>query len=319
MLRTSLLLMALVCLAITNAAAAQSAAEDLLPTGMLLQCTLDEPHFSSSTAEIGDPILCHIGTLGAFGHSVFPRGAYLAGHFQDFRDPGRFFGKGWLELTFDRLVLPAAVTLPLSAKVISVPHLRVDREGKIHGLGHPKRDAVGWAIPILWPVKLLTLPARGPRPTLKGEIRITLRLMDDLDIPAAVVASRTSLPSVQPFKPSSRTNSPRLWRDDQSGSESDDIPSVPTITAPEAVKVLGASPFAERLSGHQLTVLLLKDNTGYLAIDYWLEGTQLHCLTLDGEHKVVPLGRLDLDETVRLNRERNVEIVLRSEENSQHR
>jgi hypothetical protein len=37
-------------------------------------------------------------------------------------------------------------------------------------------------------------------------------------------------------------------------------------------------------------------------------------LTLDGEHKVMPLGKLDLNETVRVNRDRNVEVVLRSQD-----
>jgi hypothetical protein len=309
MFRISLLLIVAVCRA-TAMAAVQGATEEILPAGMLLQCTLDEPHFSSVTAEIGDPVLCSIGTLGAFGHSVFPRGAYLAGHFQDFHDPGRFFGKGWIELAFDHLVLPGAVTLPLSAKIISIPHLRVDREGNIHGLGHPKRDAIGWAIPILWPVKLLTLPARGPRPTLKGEVHITLRLLADLDIPASTVASRPSLPSVEPS--SLGTSSPRKWYEWQSANS--DTPTLLTSTTPQATKVVGVSPFAERLSGRQLTILLLKDDTGYLAIDYWLEGTKLHCLTLDGEHRVMPLGKLDLNETVRVNRDRNVEVVLRSQD-----
>jgi hypothetical protein len=80
------------------------------------------------------------------------------------------------------------------------------------------------------------------------------------------------------------------------------------------MKVIGASPFAERLSGRQPTILLLKDNTSYLAVDYWLEGSRLHCLILDGEHKVRPLGKLELNEPVRFNREPNVEIVLRSRE-----
>jgi hypothetical protein len=279
---------------------------------MLLECTLDEPRFSSATAQIGDPVLCNIGSLGAFGHSVFPRGAYLAGRFQDFRDPGRFFGKGWMELAFDHLVLPGAVLLPVSVKITSVPHLRVDREGNIHGLGHPKRDAIGWAIPILWPVKLLTLPARGPRPTLKGEVRITLRLMTDLDIPATTVASPSMSSSVEPS--GQLRNSPRKWSDWEPASASSDRPTALISAAPEATKVLGVSPFAERLSGRQLTILLLKDDTGYLAIDYWLEGTKLHCLTLDGEHKVMPLGKLDLNETVRVNRGRNVEVVLRSQD-----
>ncbi len=186
MLRRFLLLILILCL--MDIAAAQIAGEEVLPAGTLLQCTLDEPNFSSRTAQIGDPILCHLGALAAFGHSVFPRGAYLAGHFQEYRDPRRLFGKGWIELQFDRLVLPRAEVLPLSAKVISVPHLGVDREGKIHGHGHPKRDALGWAIPVLWPVKVLTLPARGPRPTLKGEVRMTLRLLEDVELPAATAA-----------------------------------------------------------------------------------------------------------------------------------
>src|SRR5258707_15837671 len=198
MLRRSVFL-ALV-LGLIASGAAQSAPEEGLPAGTLLQCTLDEPNLSSQTAQPGDPILCHASALSAFGSSVFPRGAYLAGHFEDYHEPGRFFGKGWINLAFDRLVLPHAVELPLSAKVISVPHLRVDQQGKIHSRGHPKRDAVGWAIPILWPVKVITLPARGPRPTLKGEVRITLRLMEDVDVPT-VVASRTSAltPQVRPF------------------------------------------------------------------------------------------------------------------------
>src|SRR3989442_7919728 len=203
MLGRFLLLIWILCL--VDRAAAQIA--EVLPAGTLLQCTLNEPNFSSRTAQIGDPILCHLGALAVFGHSVFSRGAYLAGHFQEYRDPGRLFGKGWVELQFDRLVLSGAEVLPLSAKVISVPHLRVDREGKIQGRGHPKRDAVGWAIPVLWPVKVLTLPARGPRPTLKGEVRITLRLLEDVEVPATVIASRTpsSMPQTQRLRPSSKT------------------------------------------------------------------------------------------------------------------
>ena len=38
-------------------------------------------------------------------------------------------------------------------------------------------------IPPLWPWKIIMLPARGPRPTLKGESQLTLRLMDDVQMP----------------------------------------------------------------------------------------------------------------------------------------
>jgi hypothetical protein len=62
----------------------------------------------------------------------------------------------------------------------------------------------------------------------------------------------------------------------------------------------------------QLIWLVLKDGTSYLVKDYWLEFGKLQCVTLDGERKLLPLARLDLDETVRLNRERSVEFAIRS-------
>jgi hypothetical protein len=44
-------------------------------------------------------------------------------------------------------------------------------------------------IPPLWPWKVLTLPARGPRPALKGEEPLQLRLMDDIVVPRNLSAS----------------------------------------------------------------------------------------------------------------------------------
>jgi hypothetical protein len=316
MLRTFLLLTLIVCLVVS--AAAQSATEEVLPAGTLLQCTLDEPNFSSRSAQIGDPILCHIGALVAFGHSVFPRGAYLAGHFQEYRDPGRLFGKGWIELAFDQLVLPDAVTLPLSAKVVSVPHLRVDREGRINGRGHPKRDALGWAVPILWPVKVVTLPARGPRPTLKGEVRIALRLLEDVEVPATVIARRTisSMPADPQLRPSGTDASSSRLRPGSSPAAAVASAMSRAKPAQEQAKLVGVD-LADRSSVQQLTLLILEGGSGYLARDYWLKAGQLHFLTPDGEHKLLPLARLDLEKTVRLNRERNVEFVLRTPDTSQ--
>ena len=203
------LLFAILLVGLVPVVLAQTPGEEFLPAGTILHCTLDEPNFSSRTAELGDPILCHTGALPALGHSVSYRGADLAGRFQDYRDPGHFVGKGWMDLEFDRLVLAGGVTLPLSAKVIAVSHFRVDREGKIHGGGHPKRDAVEWAIPVLWPEKVLTLPARGPRPTLKHEVRMTLRLLEDVGVPTTGVVSR-AMPAIGAFprlRPSSSDSS----------------------------------------------------------------------------------------------------------------
>jgi hypothetical protein len=154
----------------------------VLPAGTLLQCTLNEPNFSSATAAVGDPVLCHLRALTEFGQQAFPRGSYLVGHLESAKDPGHFFGKGNLKLQFDRIGLPSG-DLPLEAKVIATRGYKVDKEGKIDGKGHVKRDIIEWMLPPLWPWKVIMLPARGPRPALKGETALSLRLMDDVEIP----------------------------------------------------------------------------------------------------------------------------------------
>jgi hypothetical protein len=164
-----------------------------VPAGTLLGCTLDEPNFSSKTARPGDPVLCRTtNSIEMFGRSLIPRGAYLSARLKDYRDPGHFVGKGWMELEFTSLTLPGA-SISLDAKVISAARYKVNGAGRIQGKGHPTRDAVEWAIPLLWPVKVVTLPARGPRPTLKGETRIELRLMEDLVIPEAAYSTSNML------------------------------------------------------------------------------------------------------------------------------
>src|SRR6201993_4761216 len=159
-----------------------SARDVVLPAGTLLQCTLNEPNLSTNTMDIGDPVLCHLRGITEFGQQAFPRGSYLVGHLEGAKDPGHFWGKGYLKLQFDRIGLPTG-DLPLEAKVISTRGYKVDKQGKIDGKGHPRRDVVEWLLPPLWPWKVVMLPARGPRPKLRGETGISLRLMDDVAIP----------------------------------------------------------------------------------------------------------------------------------------
>jgi len=164
-------------------------AQDILvPAGTLIRCTLDEPNFSSATADIGDPVICHLSSLREFGQSVFPRGSYLGGHLEADKEPGHFVGKGYLKLEFDRIGF-SSTDVPVPSKVIAAKGYKVDRHGDIVGRGHPKRDVVEWLIPPLWPWKIITLPARGPRPTLKGESQVTVRLMDDIQIPRQLAQS----------------------------------------------------------------------------------------------------------------------------------
>jgi hypothetical protein len=168
---------------------ANTKAQDILvPAGTLLRCTLDEPNFSSATADIGDPVICHLSSLREFGQNVFPRGSFLGGHLEADKEPGRFVGKGYLKLEFDRIGFPSS-DVPVPSKLIAAKGYKVDRHGDILGRGHATRDTVEWLIPPLWPWKILTLPARGPRPTLKGEEQITVRLMDDIEVPRRVASA----------------------------------------------------------------------------------------------------------------------------------
>src|SRR5580704_15706633 len=135
-------------------------AVQLIPAGSVMQCMISEPNVSSKTMHIGDPVLCQVSRTEMYGRSVFPYGSYLVGHFEDYKDPGHFVGKGWMELKFDRIVVGNDTVIPIST-----------------------RDIVEWLIPVLWPLDLINLPRRGPYPVLKPETRLTVKLLDDVGIP----------------------------------------------------------------------------------------------------------------------------------------
>src|ERR1700758_3680472 len=162
---------------------AASFAERLIPAGSIISSPVPEPRLSSKTANIGDPVLCRVSHVEMYGRSTFPYGSYMVGRFEDYKDPGHFVGKGWMELKFERMVVQPDTVIPVDARVVNVPGYNVDRQGRILGKGHPVRDIVEWSIPVLWPIDLINLPRRGPRPTLKEETRLTLKLMDDMGVP----------------------------------------------------------------------------------------------------------------------------------------
>lgn len=304
----------------------------VVPAGTLLRCTLNEPNFSSATAEVGDPIVCQIGATQQFGREAFPRGTYIAGHLEAYKDPGHFVGKGWLQLSLDRIGLPNT-ELPVPGKVIAVRGYRVDREGKIRGRGHAERDAVEWMLPPLWPWKVLTLPARGPRPALKGEVAITLRLMEDVTVPqASAAASRTpGQPRAESWTP---TTTPPIWyvppgmsalRSRVTGDSVKPAPASGTeprvldvegtrITSTSQRSVPPAAPFnspqQRRPSG--LTLIALKSEAIYAVTDYWLDNGRLNYVLSSGTDQSVDLGEIDWGKTLGLNAERGVAITLRS-------
>jgi hypothetical protein len=96
------------------------------------------------------------------------------------------------------------------------------------------------------------------------------------------------------------------------GSRDPSVASATTARLQGQSRGLAPRDLSEDPFEPQLTWLVLKNGTSYLVRDYWLEFGKLQCVTLDGERKLLRLSRLDLDETVRLNRERGMEFAIRS-------
>ena len=261
----------------------------LVPAGTLLQCTLDEPNFSSKTVAVGDPVLCHLKTLQEFGRPVFPRGSMLGGHLEADKAPGHFVGKGYLKITFDRVILPNG-DLPVPAKVIQARGYKVDKQGSIDGKGHPKRDVVEWMLPPLWPWKVVSLPMRGPYPTLKGEEPMELRLMDDISIPQHVAQAQaaamhpdrspaaiivrpsaydkppTATPNA-PAKPASTPSNDGAMRLAAQHTANPLVTNSPNVSASQSVNAAQSS--------EKYTILVLKSNQALEVVKYRRDGDAL--------------------------------------------
>ena len=290
-----------------------SARTVVLPAGTLLQCTLNEPNFSSATAAVGDPVLCHLRGITEFGHQAFPRGAYLVGHLESAQDPGHFWGKGNLKLQFDRIGLPTG-DLPLDAKVIGTRDYKVNKEGAIRGKGHPKRDVVEWMIPPLWPWKVIMLPARGPRPTLKGETVMTLRLMDDVELPQV---AETFGPGWHFFdRRDQESGIPQLQRRPIAQPASQITPVADDqVTAQPQAQMQYASLVTKQLPAigtpsPGMPVFVLKSGTVLAVNGYGYQDGRLSYSLTAGGTGVVSAEEIDWDTTTRVNNQRGVRLLL---------
>lgn len=305
-------------------------AEDVfIPAGTLLKCTMNEPNFSSATAQIGDPVLCHLSSIQEFGRNALPRGAYMTGHLEADKEPGHFVGKGYLRIVFDRIEVPGG-EVTVNTKEIAAQGYKVDKQGDIKGKGHPKRDVVEWMIPPLWPWKVIMLPARGPRPTLKGEETLTMRLMEDVTLPrpGTAYSSRDYRPA-----PAASAYKPAVYYNDRQ------VPLVMTADAHKVIAVdqgirqasLSSAP-QEGVSNTQqivqipeskaaflpaartqtasssLTLIALRNETIYAVASYWLDGDNLDYILPSGAHAACALNDVDLARTTQLNAERGISI-----------
>jgi len=318
---SSFLVLAVSLLSLTLSA---SAREMVLPAGTLLQCTMNEPNFSSSTVAVGDPVLCHLHSVTEFGQQTFPRGSYLVGHLESAQDPGHFWGKGNMKLMFDRIGLPNG-DMPLDAKVIATRGYKVDKQGDILGKGHAKRDVVEWMLPPLWPWKVIMLPARGPRPTLKGESMLTLRLMDDVQIPQV---AETNGPDWH-FFGGPRPQNESYYR----GSAY--VPgdgAIPQLAVRQATPVASEQPRVEEIPQVTYASYITKDSVGggggtapgvpvfvlktgmVLAVgNYTYSDGRINYELASGGNGVISTDEVDWSTTTRVNSQRGVRVMLRGE------
>lgn len=325
--------------------AAASARDMVVPAGTILQCTLNEPNFSKATAEIGDPVVCHLRGVTEFGEQVFPRGSYLVGHLESAKDPGHFFGKGNLRLQFDRIGLPGG-DMPLDAKIVATRGYKVDKEGAIQGKGHAKRDVVEWMLPPLWPWKVIMLPARGPRPKLKGETTLSLRLMDDVQIPTATPGYGRSSLQLQPqaFHPSQQRapvvreipsanvatpqcgqtygpewhyfGTPRCAQNDAAASVAGPLVKNVPLGDQNAKASYAAytAPMASATSdvAPGVPVFVMKDGTALTLGAYSYRNGRIAYTLASGESGVIVAGQVDWPATILANAQRGVRLSLHS-------
>lgn len=268
------------------------AQDQLVPAGTLLQCTLDEPNFSSAAAAVGDPVLCHLRSMQQFGRPLFPRGSMLGGHLEADKEPGHFVGKGYLKITFDRVILPSG-DLPVPAKVILARGYKVDKQGAIDGKGHATRDVVEWMIPPLWPWKVVSLPFRGPRPTLKGEEPLELRLMDDIVIPRSL--AQVSHPDRPPYASSIR---PSMYNAAPHANAMQLAVEKSASTSQDAgiMQVIGQPPNNGQTS-ERATILVTKSNQIYEVAKYQRDGDLLMFQDTQGRKGGVEVNEVDWRKT----------------------
>jgi len=300
------LLFALLAVSLCIFTVSAGARDVVVPAGTLLQCTLNEPNLSSATVDVGDPVLCHLRGITVFGQQAFPRGSYLVGHLEDAKDPGHFWGKGYLKLQFDRIGVPSG-DLPLEAKVIATRGYKVDKQGKIDGKGHPRRDVIEWMLPPLWPWKVIMLPARGPRPKLKGETVLSLRLMDDVQIPQM---AQTYGPGWHFFG--------RLQNQDYSASQANAPRPQLTVRPARDASVAQAS-YASYVtrelptnvqSAPGMPVFVLNSGTVLSVSGYGYSDSRITYSLVGGGSGVISTDDVDWTTTTKLNNQRGVRLTL---------
>jgi hypothetical protein len=166
----------------------------------------------------------------------------------------------------------------------------VDKQGAIDGKGHPTRDVVEWMIPPLWPWKVISLPFRGPRPTLKGEEPLQLRLMDDIVVPRTL--AQANHPDRPPYASSVRPSTYRTMPPANAMQLAVEKSASTASESAEAMQVIGQPPNHGRTS-ERSTLLVTKSNQIYEVAKYQRDGDLLMFQDTQGRKGGVDVNEVD--------------------------
>jgi hypothetical protein len=147
------------------------------------------------------------------------------------------------------------------------------------------------------------LPARGPEPKLKTEEVITLRLMQDIEVPQSTASSALA-PGWHRFGQPDASASP------QRQSYVQPAPVSPGARSVEESISLKTSP--SHVPAGQVAVLVLRSQAVCSMTDYWIADGQIHFVLPDGRQESADVNNVDWRRTGDLNAERGVRLTLRS-------
>jgi hypothetical protein len=181
-------------------------------------------------------------------------------------------------------------------------------------------------LPPLWPWKIIMLPARGPRPTLKGESMLTLRLMDDVQIPQVQASNGPDWhffgrPEVQrdnyyqqPYQgASNRSSEPAI---PQLAVRNVSVSSSEPPRAEEIPQVTYASYISKEAVGGGgaaagVPVFMLKSGMALEVGNYTYQDGRISYELASGGSGVISTDEVDWTTTTRMNSQRGVRVTLR--------
>ncbi len=193
-------------------------------------------------------------------------------------------------------------------------------------------------IPPLWPEKVITLPARGPRPTLKGEEQLMLRVMDDIAVPAQPMlgwhyfkrsgmlnqpngSSNRYMPASTPAR-TPTSNSAELMAQVKTATPSASVSvtgnallssdSTSVGRLQNAAFVKGTAAPAAPARSTRMNVLVLRDGSTCVGGGLHLHNGRVDYSRADGSSGAVALTEVDWIKTLQQNKDNGVPLTLSS-------